>query len=94
MNQLSLTDGGFRRDQALKQTADQAQSWRVKTLSEVSPPESKQLYEKMGRYLQKKGLVEPLCLALVNIDPERDGFAEKHLIGDVVSRQGMKISFK
>lgn len=94
MNQLSLKDTVFRRDQALKQTADTAQTWRVKTLSELTPPESKTMYEKMGRYLQKKGLVEPLCLSLVNIDPERDGFLEKHLIGDVVSRQGMKLSFK
>ena len=86
MNQLSLKDTAFRRDTALKQTANSNQSWRVKTLSELTPPESKLLYEKMGHYLSKKGLIETLCLSLVNIDPERDGFLEKHLIGDVVKR--------
>lgn len=50
------------------------------------------MYEKMGNYLNKKGLMEPLCLSLVNVDPERDGFNEKHIIGDVVNRQGMKLS--
>lgn len=94
VNQLSTKDTAFRRDIALKQSAEATQSWRVKTVGELTPPESKELYIKMSRYLSKKELTEPLCLSMVNIDPERDGFLEKHLIGDVVARQGMKLSFK
>ena len=48
----------------------------------------------MGTYLTKKGLIEPLCLGLVNEDQERLGYLMKPTIGQVVCKNGMKISSK
>ena len=56
------------RDTSLKRKAGQAGSWRLKTISELSPPESKQLYERMSGYLLRKNLIDTLCLSLVNAD--------------------------
>lgn len=44
--------------------------------------------------MTKKGLIEPLCLGLVNEDQPRLGYMMKHTIGQVVSTNGMKISGK
>ena len=82
------------RDTAIKRKAGSTGSWRIKTVSELSPPESKQLYEKMSGYLQRKGLIDPLCLSLVNADQDRKGFLDKRTIGQVVGYNGMKISNK
>ena len=48
----------------------------------------------MSGYLQRKGLIEPLCLSLVNADQDRKGFLDKRTIGQVVGYNGMKISNK
>ena len=48
----------------------------------------------MGAYLTKKGLIEPLCLSLVNEDQPRLGYLMKPTIGQVVCNNGMKISGK
>jgi len=66
----------------------------MKTLSELSPPESKTLYEKMANFLRKRDLIEPLTLSLVNSDRERRGFMAQQDIVEVVRNKGMKISTK
>ena len=48
----------------------------------------------MSGYLQRKGLIDPLCLSLVNADQDRKGFLDKRTIGQVVGYNGMKISNK
>jgi hypothetical protein len=82
-----------KRDTALKSLAG-ANTWRVKTLSELTPPESKTIYEKMGSYIQKRHLTESLCLRLVNADQTRDGFLERRDLGDILAKLGMKVSSK
>ena len=94
INQLSMKDQNLRRDIAVKNLAGQAGSWRIKTLSELTPPESKTMYEKMANYLRKKNLIDNLCLALVNADVNRKGYLSKDVIHEVVGKNGMKISSK
>ena len=66
----------------------------MKTINEVQPPESRILYQKMASYLTKKDLIDSLCLSLVNSDQARDGFLNMRIIGEIVTRNGMKISEK
>ena len=91
-NQLSLTEVSVRRDTALQNVQGKAGTWRIKTIHELSPPESKTLYEKMGHYLKKKALIDELCLGLVNEDQARQGYLMKARIGQVICTRGMKIS--
>lgn len=75
-NQLSLNSQSLKRDTALKSLTG-GNTWRVKTIAELTPLESKQLYEKMGSYIEKKDLVSTFCLNLVNTDQMRDGFLSR-----------------
>ena len=59
LNQLSLH--AFKRRRQFKDSSPTKRQG-IKRLEDVSPPESQQLYAKMGSYMSKRGLMDDLCI--------------------------------